>query len=167
MLPNHCAALTPHPHPPHPNLVVFRFRTCFKTLFQLNQQSQFTNDCLISGHFTLRLRFELLDFPVTVIPDEDLTCILSHWVGQLNALYLINLVCVWAAKMNGCLVYWFYGVQVIHLPSVAVPLSWTWAEGAHRSDVQLPAVIIPASHSGHLRTWGSHKEPLARRSQSF
>lgn len=70
---------------------------------------------------------------------------------------------VCAVMMNGCLVCWFYGVLVVRF-SVAAGRQ---LEGANRGDVQLPVVTLSASHPAHLWTWESHKEPLARRTQSF
>lgn len=74
--------------------------------------------------------------------------------------------------MNGCLVCWFYGVFSGSLHCGRQP-PWVGCQlkerggGGNGGDVQLPVVILCASHPVHLRTWGSHKEPLARRTQSF
>lgn len=71
----------------------------------------FTHDCLISGPYKRQLRFEWSDFFVSVILDEVLMCVLSHRVGQLRLLCVMQLVCL--VMMNGCLVCWFYGVLVV------------------------------------------------------
>lgn len=67
--------------------------------------------------------------------------------------------------MNGCLVCWFYGVSVVLFSMAGSPGSG--GRGAHRGDIQLAVVTLTASHPAFLRTRGNHKEPLARRSQSF
>lgn len=70
--------------------------------------------------------------------------------------------------MNGCLVCWFYGVFSGSCRRGRQP-RWVGRQpkGAHRGDIQLPVVTHSASHPVHLRTPGSHKEPLARRTRSF
>lgn len=75
---------------------------------------------------------------------------------------------VCAVMMNGCLVclvLWCFSGS-LHRGRQS---SWAGRQlkGAKRGDVHLPLVTHSASHPAHLRTWGSHKEPLARRTQSF
>lgn len=45
---------------------------------KVTNKTIFTHDCLISGHYKWRLRFEWSDFFVSVILDEVLMCALSH-----------------------------------------------------------------------------------------
>lgn len=60
---------------------------------KVTNKTIFTHDCLISGHYKWRLRFEWSDFFVSVILDEVLMCALSHWVGQLRLLCVMRLMC--------------------------------------------------------------------------
>lgn len=60
---------------------------------KVTNKTIFTHDCLISGHYKRRLRFEWSDFFVSVILDEVLMCALSHRVGQLRLLYVMQLMC--------------------------------------------------------------------------
>lgn len=118
----------------------------------MTNKTIFTHDCLISGHYKRRSRFEWSDFFVSVILDEVLMSALSHRVGQLRLL-ACDAAHVCAVMMNGCLVCWFYGVSVVRFTVAGGLAEWdvSW-KGANRGDVQLPVVTLSASHSAHLRT---------------
>lgn len=74
---------------------------------------------------------------------------------------------MFALMMNGCWVRWFYGPWRFVSPAAGRLVECDWAWGQHTEVMQLLAVTLTASHPAHLSTWGSHKTPLARRTQSL
>lgn len=167
--------------PPHLSLkeqiTVLHLVQVITNSIKVTNKTIFTHDCLISGHYILHLRFEwseLCFFSLSLSLFFFFFCSGNTWWSfnvriESPSGTVKTSACV---MMNGCLVCWFYGVFSGSLHCGRQP-PWVGCQlkerggGGNGGDVQLPVVILCASHPVHLRTWGSHKEPLARRTQSF
>lgn len=87
-----CYIFFPHLYLKEPSAVLHSVQVITNSI-KVTNKSIFTHDCLISGHYKRRLRFEWSDLFVSVILDEVLMCALSHRVGQLRLLRVMRLMC--------------------------------------------------------------------------
>lgn len=126
---------------------------------KVTNKTIFTHDCLISGHYKWRLRFERSDSFLSVILDEVLMCVLSHRLGTVKTA-ACDAAHVCTVMMNGCLVCRFYGVLVVHFTVAGGPAEWdvswrgqTEVMYSYRRSHSLP-VILPIW--GHQRAIKNH-----------